>query len=233
MPGSAKWIVVYVSVISLMLLIAWWGGETVTTIAENAAAEQSICIVIDPGHGGIDGGAISCTGMLESSLNLEVALRLNDLLGFLGYETKMTRTSDISIHTEGDTIARKKLSDLKERVRIVNETPKALLLSIHQNNFSDSKYSGAQVFYSGTAGSEVLAEQMQAAFVSSLNPGSNRKEKECKGIYMMDRIKCTGILLECGFLSNRQEEAKLRDPEYQKKICAVIAATVSTFVSNS
>ena len=224
---------VYILVIGIFIWVVKWGSETVTTAVEGLPIIRKYCIVIDAGHGGVDGGATSCTGKLESSFNLEIALRLNDLFHLLGYETRMIRTTDSSVYTSGETIAQKKVSDLKERVRLINETENAVVLSIHQNNFSESKYSGAQVFY-GTAGeSEALAKTLQTAFVSSVNPGSNRQCKKSQGIFLMEQINCTGVLIECGFLSNIPEEAKLRTPEYQKQLCCVIAATTGTFLSNS
>lgn len=233
MKKRKTWVFFYFLTIAGVLLAAQWGSRAVTVIAESRPIEREHCIVIDPGHGGEDGGATSCTGLVESTYNLDISLRLNDLLHLLGHDTKMTRTTDTSIYTKGETIAQKKASDLKERVRIVNETEHALLISIHQNNFSDSRYSGAQVFYAGTEGSEALAKQLQSAFVSSLNPGSSRKSKKSDGIYLMEHIDCTGVLIECGFLSNAAEEARLRNAEYQKKLCCVIAATVSEYLSNT
>lgn len=233
MKKRKTWVFFYFLTIAGVLLAAQWGSRAVTVIAESRPIEREHCIVIDPGHGGEDGGATSCTGLVESTYNLGISLRLNDLLHLLGHDTKMTRTTDTSIYTKGETIAQKKASDLKERVRIVNETEHALLISIHQNNFSDSRYSGAQVFYAGTEGSEALAKQLQSAFVSSLNPGSSRKSKKSDGIYLMEHIDCTGVLIECGFLSNAAEEARLRNAEYQKKLCCVIAATVSEYLSNT
>lgn len=225
--------VVYILVIGLFLGVVMWGNEAVTTMVESRPLVRKHCIVIDAGHGGVDGGATSCTGKLESGFNLEIALRLNDLFHLLGYETGMIRTTDSSVYTSGETIAQKKVSDLKERVRVIGETENAVLLSIHQNNFSDSKYSGAQVFYGGAGESEALAKALQTAFVSSVNPGSNRQCKKSQGIYLMEHINCTGVLIECGFLSNVREEAKLRSPEYQKQLCCVIAATTASFLSNT
>jgi N-acetylmuramoyl-L-alanine amidase len=200
--------------------------KTVTTIAEQAPIQRRYVLIIDPGHGGEDGGATSCSGVLESNINLQIALRLNDLCHLLGYETKMIRTTDISIYTEGETIAQKKISDLKERVRICNETDGAILLSIHQNTFPDSRYSGAQVFYAGSDGSEPLSKAMQAAL-------GKRSAKKAEGIYLMEHIACPGVLIECGFLSNPEEEAKLRSPEYQKQLACIIAATAAEFVSTN
>lgn len=233
MKKPRRLVLFYLFTVVIILALSDWGSRAATVIAENTPIERKTCIVIDPGHGGEDGGAVSCTGVLESTYNLTIATRLNDLMHLLGYETKMIRTTDTSVYTKGETIAQKKASDLKERVRIVNETENALLLSIHQNNFPDGRYSGAQVFYAGTEGSQALAEQMQAAFVSTLNPGSKRKCKKSDGVYLMEHIERTGILIECGFLSNPGEEARLRDGNYQKNLCCVIAATVSKYLSDS
>ena len=150
MQKRKGWILFYSLTITGVLLTAHWGSKAVTVISEKIPLEREHCIIIDAGHGGVDGGATSCTGRLESTYNLEISLRLNDLFHLLGYDTRMIRTTDISVYTKGESIAQKKISDLKERVRIANETPNALLLSIHQNNFSDSRYSGAQIFYPGT-----------------------------------------------------------------------------------
>ena len=202
MKGKLPLSALYCLTIGGLLLAVIWGSRAITVISENMPVERQHCIIIDAGHGGEDGGATSCTGKLESSFNLEISLRLNDLLHLLGYDTAMIRTSDVSIYTKGETIAQKKVSDLKERVRIANETENALLLSIHQNTYPESRYSGAQVFYADTAGSQQLAKEMQSGFAATVNQGSNRKSKKADGIYLMEHISCTGILVECGFLSN-------------------------------
>lgn len=219
---------VFLSIIVISSLIS----QTATVISQSAPIENRRCFIIDAGHGGLDGGAVSCTGAYESHINLQIALRLNDLMHLLGYDTKMIRTEDISIYTQGDSISGKKASDLKERVRIVNETENGILLSIHQNHYSDSFYSGGQMFYPNTAGSEELAKRLQKAFVEALNPGSNRKAGPAAGLYLMKNIKKTGVLIECGFLSNYEEEAKLRKAEYQKNICCVIASVCSQYVNS-
>lgn len=228
-----KWIIVYGMAAVIVLSIIFGGERAVQVFSEEAGAGERWCIVLDAGHGGEDGGATSCTGVLESGINLEITLRLRDLLHLLGRQTRMIRVSDISVYTKGGTIAQKKMSDLKERVRIVNTTPNAVLLSIHQNNFSDGRYSGAQVFYADTQGSEHLAKELQSTLISSLNKGSNRKYKQCDGVYLMEHISCPGVLVECGFLSNPEEEARLRSPDYQRKLCCVIAAAVSSFLSDT
>lgn len=232
MKKSSPWFI-GVATVGIFLLFIHAGSKAVTVIAQSLPPERDHCIIIDAGHGGEDGGATSCAGVLESEYNLNIALRLNDLFQLLGYRTKMIRTEDISVYTKGETLSQKKMSDLKERVRICNETEGAILLSIHQNMFSDSQYSGAQVFYAKSPGSESLAEKMQNLLVSSLNPGSHRKSKKGNNIYIMERIVCPGVLVECGFLSNPQEEAKLRTEKYQKQICCVIVSAVELYLSNT
>lgn len=233
MKNDKKWILAYIAILLFHVLAAHICSRTVTTFSENSPVVRKHTIIIDPGHGGMDGGATSCTGILESHINLEISLRLNDLFHFLGYDTRMIRTEDVSVHKEGDTIARRKISDLKERVRMVNEAENGLLLSIHQNNFHDGRYSGAQVFYPGTEGSQALAKNLQLAFIKNLNPGSKRQEKKSSGIYLMKHIQCPGVLIECGFLSNPREEARLRSKEYQQQLSCVIAATVAEYLSNT
>ena len=220
----------YLLAVILCIGLAHGGSQAVTTLGESAPVAREHTIIIDAGHGGIDGGATSCTGILESTINLQIALRLDDLMHFLGYQTYMIRTTDTSIYTQGNTIAAQKVSDLKERVRIVNETEDAILISIHQNTFSDSRYGGAQVFYPKTDGSKELASAMQGALITIANPGSKRVCKKADGVYLMEHIEQTGILIECGFLSNPEEEALLRSADYQKKLCGIIAATVGSFL---
>jgi N-acetylmuramoyl-L-alanine amidase len=215
----------YLLLIGAIVVTVLWSDRAITVMSESAPLSDRHCIIIDAGHGGVDGGATSCTGVLESQINLEISLRLNDLCHLLGMETKMIRTTDISVYTEGQTISQKKVSDLKHRVQIINETPNATVISIHQNYFSDGKYSGAQVFYPKDETSRRLAEAMQLAFGVT---GSTRIAKPSQGVYLMEHIRCPGVLVECGFLSNPQEEAKLRSPEYQKLLCCVIVSTLST-----
>ena len=221
----------YLLVVIMFLGIAHIGSNTVTTIHQQKPVQRRCCFVIDAGHGGIDGGATSCTGILESHINLEIALRLDDLLHLLGYDTVMIRRTDESVYTQGDTIASQKVSDLKERCRIVNETENGILVSLHQNTYPDSRYRGAQVFYANDDKSNEIAQNLQQNLVTVLNPESKRKSKPAKGVYLMEHITRPGILIECGFLTNPEEEAKLRDDAYQKMLCGVIACSLSGYLS--
>ena len=218
---------VYCLVFILGIVIVRMCSNTVTVLVEHSPMDKRSCIAIDAGHGGIDGGAVSLSGIPESQINLQIAERLNDLLHLMGYQTHMLRNSDTSLHTEGATISAQKISDLKHRVSIVQEINASLLISIHQNTFSNSRYRGAQVFYSSDGESISVARSLQENFILILNPDSKRAAKPAKGIYLMEHASCPSLLVECGFLTNPQEEALLRDANYQKQLCSVIAATVS------
>ena len=224
---------VYLAVCAILLLLTAAANRSVTVMAESAPIENRLCVIIDAGHGDPDGGAVSCTGVYESGINLQISQRLRDLLHLLGYGTVMTRTTDSSIYTQGNTIGEKKISDLKERVRIANETENGILLSIHQNHYSDSRYSGAQMFWADTEGSRALAEALQKSFTVHLNPGSTRQAKKCQGIYLMEHVRCPAVLVECGFLSNPAEEANLQEDDYQKKICCVIVSALHDYLTNT
>ena len=187
-------------------------------------------IILDAGHGGEDGGTSAPNGKPESAYNLEITLRLRDMLSLLGYPARMIRTEDVSVYTEGDTIARKKVSDLRNRVKAVNAVPNGILVSIHQNFYGDSRYRGAQVFYGGGEESKTLAALLQERLLLGLDPSNNRKIKRGEGIYLLDKTQGTRVLVECGFLSNPQEAAALADGAYQKRIAAVLAAALAEYL---
>lgn len=216
---------------TIVFLAMFFGASTYKKATEVLAVTEALagrrCIIIDAGHGGIDGGATSCSGVLESQINLDISLRFNDLLHLLGVDTVMIRNGDYSVYTQGKTIAQQKVSDLKKRVHVANTTQNAFLVSIHQNYFQDSRYYGPQVFYANTPGSNTAAAMLQNSLNAALSQGSKRKQKPAKGIYLMDNITCDGILIECGFLSNPAEEKKLLSPAYQKKLCCVLASVLT------
>lgn len=205
--------------------------KAVEALREAIPVPRIHTIVIDAGHGGEDGGATSCTGRLESEYNLEISMRLMDMMHLLGYRTKMIRKSDTAIYTKGETISQKKVDDLKQRVRITNQSEGNVLLSIHQNYFSQGQFSGAQVFYADNDSSRNLADAIQKGFQQTINPGSRRKTKAGKGIYLLEKCSVCGVLVECGFLSNQREAYLLGQSDYQKKLVCVIGATVASNLS--
>ena len=187
-------------------------------------------LILDAGHGGEDGGAVSVTGALESQLNLSITKRARDLLGFYGISALLTREEDVSLHdASAKSLREKKIADLKFRVNTVQTSDTPLLISIHQNTFQDTRYSGAQVFYAPTNGSADLAEHMQKTLKTALDPSNGRSAKQiADSVYLMNHITCPAILIECGFLTNPEEEARLRSDSYQKKIAAGISSALLT-----
>lgn len=182
-------------------------------------------LILDAGHGGEDGGASSASGSKESDINLNIVLKTEALMAFLGVETKLTRSEDVSIYSEGATTLReKKVSDLKNRVAIVESTPNAMLISVHQNYFTDARYSGAQVFYNAGDISCQWGEGAQEILCQMVDPDNNRDAKPMpNGIYLFEHISCPAILVECGFLSNGEEASLLLTDTYQRKISVALA----------
>ena len=226
---NIKVLLLYLIIFTTFLLIPLIASRAVTTLSGNCTDYTRI--VIDAGHGGIDGGAVSCTGEYESHINLEIALKLRDIMNLLGIRTVLIRDTDRSVYTCGETVAAKKISDLNERLRIVNTTPSAILISIHQNYFTDSRYCGAQIFHTSCAESNILAGQLQDAIRQTIQPDNHRQIKRSTGIYLMEHINCAGVLIECGFLSNVQEEALLRNEVYQRNFACVIATSISKYLN--
>lgn len=208
------------------------GGIRYALTVTAGTVEGETCIVIDPGHGGEDGGAVGINGVNESRLNLEISLRLRDLFSLLGVKSVMLRETDTALYTEDcATIREKKVSDIKQRVKLVNDTPNALLVSIHQNYFEQSKYDGAQVFYAKTDGSHDLAERTQDILRQTLDRSNRRQCKPSQTVYLMEHVRCTAILVECGFLSNPTEAELLCSEAYQKKLAAAICAGVYGYLT--
>ena len=185
-----------------------------------AAAVGNTVWVIDAGHGGEDGGAVGADGSRESDMNLAIARRLDALLVFLGEETRMTRTEDISIHdASASTLREKKRSDLENRVGLVNSTQGAILVSIHQNSYPDPAIKGAQVFYyTSSVEGKQLAKRLQERLVKGLDPQNHRQAKANDSYYLLKKTACPIVIVECGFLSNPQEEALLTDSVYQERV---------------
>lgn len=198
--------------------------------ASAAMASMPLTVVIDAGHGGEDGGATGITGASESRLNLEIALRLEQLAAFCGLQTCMVRTTDTAIYSEGcETYSEKKISDLKNRVELINQSRPAVLVSIHQNHFPQEKYAGAMVLYAKSDGSKELGNLMQEQLRTALHPQNTRDCRKADSIYLLEKISCPGVLVECGFLSNGREEALLQQPDYQKKIVCAITGALSLY----
>lgn len=187
-------------------------------------SEKELIVVIDAGHGGEDSGAVA-NSVLEKDINLEIALKLRDMLKASGIEVKMIRESDVSIYdTASGTIRERKVSDLKNRVKIVNNNKKNILVSIHQNKFEQSKYSGAQMFYSANNDkSQILAENIRKSITGLIQPENKRElKKGGSDIYLLNKAIVPAVIVECGFISNEEEAKNLSNEEYQSKMAFAI-----------
>lgn len=178
---------------------------------------QTKTVVIDPGHGGNDPGGIGVSGVLEKDVNLSVALYLKDYLEHQGIRVVMTRETDQGLYSE--TAQNKKKEDLAKRISIIEETQPDFVLCIHQNIFTDSKYSGAQVFYykESEEGAR-LAGLIQNQLIQGVDPDNTRVPKSNMNYYMLKQSPVPIVIVECGFLSNVDEEAKLGTQAYQRDL---------------
>ncbi len=193
-------------------------------------------IILDAGHGGIDGGCVSYNGVSEKGINLNIMLNLKALLEAYGYDVIVTRDSDKSIHDEGITgLSNQKKSDMKNRLEIFNSFDNAIALSIHQNQYTDSRYSGAQMFYSETNSDSVnLALCLQQAFVDNIQP-DNQREVKLTGddLYLIYYAEVPSVMIECGFLSNPEEADLLMTESYQKKVAFTIFKGINDYLGKA
>ncbi|MBQ9994435.1 MAG: N-acetylmuramoyl-L-alanine amidase [Clostridia bacterium] len=216
-----KWHILafFLGIILVVALVTSVG--TVGTSGDTATPTGDFVIIIDPGHGGVDGGAVGVGGTVEKRINLEISLRLRDVLTAAGYTVIMTRDTDISIHdSDATTIRQMKVSDLHNRLALTELYPNSMLVSIHQNILGSASVTGAQVFFSpNNPRSEILAQSIQDRFNQYIQLADDRVIKAAgKNLYLFYNAKNVAVLAECGFLSNREEEQLLCSEEHQKKI---------------
>ena len=194
-----------------------------------------VTVVIDAGHGGEDGGTQSADGMYEKEVNLEIAHMLDTMLRANGIRTVMTRTEDVLLYDRNaDYHGRKKMLDLATRRRITEEIENPVFVSIHMNSFPEERYMGLQVFYSpNDTRSQALAEWIQNSAQMLLQPQNDRKiKKATSAIYLLDRLQCPAVLVECGFLSNPQEADLLSREDYRQKMAFVLFCSVMSYISS-
>lgn len=201
------------------------------TSSDNIVLNELPIIIIDAGHGGEDGGAVANDGTVEKDLNLDIALKLNDIISVMGYKTHLIRTTDTAIHTSGDTIRQRKISDIKNRFAIMNKYDDCIYVSIHQNKFNDTGVHGAQTFYSPNNNeSRVLADFIQKSISSQLQKENRRViKKSGTDIYLLYNATKPTVMVECGFVSNDNELKKLKDNDYQNKMAISIALGIINY----
>lgn len=217
---------VIVAIITCLLIITY-----IVPVNTFALDNSDKVILIDPGHGGIDGGAQSKTGTIEKDINLQIALKLRDKLEESGYKVYMTRDEDEGLYQKGNTVREKKREDLNRRVEMKKETECDIFVSIHQNMFPQSKCYGAQVWYASNDNSYNLATVVQDSIKESVKDNNKRVAKPAAEAYLILRDKYEGasILVECGFLSNPDEEVKLKSDEHQNLIVEGISNGIDKY----
>ena len=191
-------------------------------------------IILDAGHGTPDEGAESSSGTTEASLNLEITLKIQKLLESSGATVVLTRSDDNSIYEiDAKTIAQKKVSDIKNRVKIGNSSSADVFVSIHLNKISDSNYSGWQTFYQkGSENSEKLANSIQASLNTTISKENMRVPHTLTSVYIMKHVEIPITIVECGFLSNPEEEKKLQTDEYQEMLAWGIYNGIMDYFNN-
>lgn len=211
-------VVLFVGFLGLSVLFYSRTYSKVAAAISGSAREESVkTVVIDPGHGGNDPGGIGVSGVLEKDVNLSVALFLKESLEQQGIKVVMTRDTDKALYSEG--ASNKKKEDLAKRIQIITEADPDFVICIHQNIFTDSKYSGAQVFYyKDSAESARLAACLQNQLITGVDPENTRVPKSNMNYYMLKNSPVPIVIVECGFLTNTEEEAKLGTLEYQRKL---------------
>ena len=239
LPLFSLFVILFITVLCSMILL----GRFLSSPPRKTASEDCTSIedtrpvlVIDAGHGGEDGGTIGVNGIYEKDLNLKIALLLDEWLRAEGFETVLTRSEDVLLYDKSsDYLGQKKVQDLATRRKIVEAHENAIFISIHMNAFPEAKYSGLQVYYSqNNTASQTLASEIQTLTHEILQPHNTRKIKAAgENIYLLDRLTCPAVLIECGFLSNPQECAKLSEEEYQKQLAFSIYLGVVNYFNTA
>lgn len=182
-----------------------------------------------PPHGGDDPGMIGVGGLKEKGINLEISLKLKELLKKKGYKVIMTRQEDKGLYDS--SALNKKAQDMQRRIGLLDEAKPILTVSIHQNSFSDPSVKGPQVFYYESSGEgKKLAQHVQERMNEILKPQRPRVIKGNTSYYLLKRSSGTLVIVECGFLTNPEEAALLQTEEYQKKAAEAVAEGVDRYV---
>ncbi len=224
-----------ISILTLTLIVSlcFLTNRTLVKAEEGENGDSEKIILIDPGHGGIDGGAKGNDGTLEKDINLAISLKLKSALEEKGYKVELTRDSDISLHEKGQTVREKKREDLANRVKKKEDTKCNAFISIHQNMFPQSNCKGAQVWYAADENSKLLGECLQESFKTNLDGNNHRVAKQAKEEYriLRNNKNCAAVIAECGFLSNPDELELLKSEDYQNKIVDSLVQGIDKFFS--
>lgn len=203
----------------------------------NSQKEKIYTVIIDPGHGGEDGGAVGVDGIYEKNINLAISKKLRSLLETSGYKVIMTRDEDKATYdSDAGTLRQKKKSDLRNRLELIKENTNdnTIFVSIHQNKFTDSQYFGSQIFYSkNNPLSQELASYIKNAITSLIQPNNTREIKPSdKTIFLLHNAQIPAVIVECGFLSNVEEAHKLLDENYQNQVSFCVFCGIINYFMN-
>lgn len=226
-------ITAFLIILSAMLYLTFMANFSAAEASSMPITQKTV--IVDAGHGGDDGGAIGIDGTVEKDINLDIALKLEKILKFYGFNVIMTRTQDVMTCDDGlDSLRKRKISDIHNRFELMRKNPDAVFISVHQNKFEDSSQHGTQVFYSGNdERSKELAEAIQTSVTLTLQQKNGRVVKKSgSGIYLLYHAKIPAVLVECGFISNSDEVKKLKDEGYRMKLAILIADGLLKYLSN-
>ncbi len=195
--------------------------------------EADLCVVLDPGHGGADPGKVGQGEILEKDLNLQITHRVKAYLEQNDIRVVMTRSEDEMLGSAGVGES-KKLEDMRNRVALIEENKPEIVVSIHQNSYPSPEVRGAQVFYhEGSAQGSRLAGLLQESLVQLVDPDNKRKTKADSSYYLLKNISVPVVIVECGFLSNQGEAAKLTDEKYQDRLAWAIHMGIMQYLADS
>lgn len=219
---------IYVGIGIILVLILGYNIYSNKTISTFGLPTAKHVIVIDPGHGEFDPGKMGIQGAHEKDINLAIALKLQAYLEQSGAYVVITRNTDEGLNEKGDT--KKKRSDMRRRKELINSSEGDILISIHQNSFQQSKYKGAQVFYHGhSKEGERLAKAIQNQLREFVDPTNKREAKANTDYYVLKTTEIPAVIVECGFLTNPEEESNLNNETYQEKIAWAIYIGIVDF----
>lgn len=220
--------------LTVFMLLMVLSGSKIRLETSAQPLKNTPKILIDPGHGGQDGGAV-CNGVLEKDINLLISRDSADLIKLMGFDTALTRDDDSFVSDSGSNVKERKLNDMKARLKMYNADENNVIISIHQNKFSDSKAHGSQIFYSpNNELSKSLAESMKRSVNSMLLTGLDRECKKAgNDIYLLKNTNQPAVIVECGFISNFEECQKLKSREYQKQLAFCVTAGLLEYYNSN
>lgn len=222
-------LIMSVALILCAFLLAGRGWEMALGERVTEGTDQKV-VVVDAGHGGRDPGKVGVDGCLEKDLNLEIAKKVQAILEQQDIKVIMIRDTDKGLYEE--QTSNKKVQDMKNRCALINETEPDCVVSIHQNSYHEEYVSGAQVFYySSSAEGKALAEALQSELVSYADPENHRQAKANDSYYLLKKTEAPIAIVECGFLSNWKEAAKLQDDGYQSRVAWAVSMGILTYLN--